>query len=154
VHAEASAREAVAREALRDAVLRRDRARLERTLPAHRALDLRQCLIEERWTLVDVFERDGRRFVVALPNRPLAIDAPLTERERQAVKALAHGLPHKEIVYDLGLAPSTVATLIARAARKLRASSPRELVLRARALEDAAVTSATSSRRPRTPSLR
>ena len=43
---------------------------------------------------------------------------PLTRRESQVVDLLDKGLTPKEIAFELGVAPSTVRVLIARAAQK------------------------------------
>jgi hypothetical protein len=123
-HAEPLAQSDLARAALRHAVIGRDRARgsLRRRNPEE-AVALWQALIAGRWSLVDHFDTDGRRFVVAHRNDPSAPDVRgLTLRERQvlAYSALRH--PLKIIAYELGLSVSTVSTHIARARAKLQSS--------------------------------
>lgn len=98
------------------------------------ALRLWQCLVEGRWTLLDEFERDGQRYLVALPNAPMHASSRLTLREGQVLAQVACGLSNKEIAYTLGLAPSTVATLVARASKKLGTTSRVALVRQARQL--------------------
>ena len=86
-------------------------------------------LVATRWSLVDHFESDGKRYVLAHRNEvPLSGFAALTARERQAVGFAALGHGNKLIAYELGVAPSTVAVLLHRAARKLGVSSRAELI--------------------------
>jgi DNA-binding CsgD family transcriptional regulator len=81
-------------------------------------------LTEARWTLVDGFESDGKRYIVARENQPrLPGLAALTERERQVVHYLALGQSTKETAYALGISDVTVRVLLARAAGKLGAGS-------------------------------
>jgi len=129
-HAEGAAKDRAVRTSLRDATLRIDRARAAGArLEDDEALTLWHCLVERRWTMVDSFESDGRRYVVAYPNQPapLAIEK-LTERERAVAMAAALGHANKMIAYELGIADSTVATLLSRAARKLGVQTRVELV--------------------------
>ena len=88
-------------------------------------------LIAARWTLLEVSETDGRRYLVARQKRPRT-QGPngLTEREQEVVAFAAMGQHNKLIAYNLGIAHSTVRVLIARAARKLGAHSRRELIRR------------------------
>lgn len=160
VHAEGDARDALARDALRDASVRVDRARAHaKRIDAGEALTLWRCMVERRWTIVDQFERDGRRYVVAYPNVPasrVSLEA-LTPRERAVAMAAALGHANKVIAYELGIAESTVATLLGRAARKLGVASRVELVRRLRAsplLGPAQPERDASSARECTPSLR
>lgn len=134
LHAEVDASASLAREALREAVVQLDRARARpRGRDAREALELWRCMVHRRWTLVDHFERGGRRFVLAYTNEPTprAIDA-LSARERAVAAAAALGHGNKVIAYELGLAESTVATLLGRAKRKLGVSSRVGLVRRVR----------------------
>src|SRR4051812_43002802 len=77
-------------------------------------------LTRARWTLVDRFERGGRRYIVARENRSqLRGLLALSERERQAVAYLAIGQSTKEAAYALGISDATVRVLLSRAAAKL-----------------------------------
>lgn len=90
-------------------------------------------LVATRWKLVDEFERDGKRYVVAQQNTP-EVDAELSPRERAVVAAAAMGHHDKLIAYDLGVADSTVRVLMFRATRKLRAANRAEAIVRFRAM--------------------
>ncbi|MGE5182301.1 MAG: helix-turn-helix transcriptional regulator [Acidobacteriota bacterium] len=119
-----------ARAALRDAVARIEgaRGRARRTEP-ERATEAWTALVAGRWSLVDRFERGGRRFVVARKNpHGLADPRGLGERERAIAHLAALGKSNKLIAYELGLAESTIATHLASAMRKLRARSRVDLV--------------------------
>jgi DNA-binding CsgD family transcriptional regulator len=113
VDARGDAQAGSARERLRDAVIRRDRARTRAVrADPEQALRLWPSLVSGRWSLVDRFERDGRRFVVARRNEPLP-PSPLTLslRERQVFRHLAQGDSVKLTAYALGLASSTVSSI-------------------------------------------
>ncbi|MBX3270523.1 MAG: helix-turn-helix transcriptional regulator [Sandaracinaceae bacterium] len=135
LHAEPAAQAAEDRASLAVAVRDLDRARSSSRLDDAEALALWRCLVDGRWTLLDQFDSDGRRFVVALPNAPGSTAPAFSRREAQILAELARGRSNKEIAYALGLSASTVATVVARAARKLGVESRVELVRCARALE-------------------
>lgn len=107
--------------ALRNAVLTMDRARgtLRRSAPDE-SLQKWTALFDSRWSLLDHFDTDGRRFVVACSNEPSPRQKPpLTARERQVMEFAALGHSNKLIAYELGISPSTVGVLFFRATRKL-----------------------------------
>jgi len=119
VHAVGEARSA--RDALRRAAAVIDRARSSagRRDP-DAALEAWRGLVSGRWSLVDRFDRDGRRYLVARRNDPRVCGpAALTERQRQILAHAACGLSNKEIAYALGLAPSTVSTHLRNGMRAL-----------------------------------
>jgi DNA-binding CsgD family transcriptional regulator len=129
-HAEGPARQRLAREALQEAVRRQERARgrMRRQDP-EAATEAWSALVTGRWSLVDRFESDGRRYLVARPNEVRVPDPrALTERERVIAHLAALGKTNKLIAYELGLSPSTVATHLAGALRKLGLRSRTELV--------------------------
>ena len=129
VHAEGDAKPATAREALRAAVVAFDKARgpLRRRAPDDAVLSWR-VLVQSRWSLLDQFESDGRRFVVAQVN-PLTTTSPtaLTPRERQVLTYLGLGYSTKVIAYELGISDTTVRVLLSHAASKLGLGSRSEL---------------------------
>lgn len=129
VHAEGEAQAAQA--ALAEATRRIDRARASRK---DGVLGLWPALLEARWSLVDHYETDGRRYVVARRNTA-DVDAPtgLTAREQQVVALSARGHTQKLVAYELGISASTVRTLEARAMTKLGVGSRLELIALVRA---------------------
>jgi DNA-binding CsgD family transcriptional regulator len=129
-HAEGDAKAHACRQALQSAVLLQEKARgRQRRDDPHAATEAWRALVTGRWSLVDRFDRDGRRYLVARPNE-LHVPDPraLTSRERAVAQLAALGKPNKLIGYELGIAPSTVANHLAAAARKLGARSRSELV--------------------------
>lgn len=125
VHAEGDARGARARDALRRCARDIDRAR---GAPGRRdpagALRAWHALVSGRWSLIDRFDADGRRYFVARRNDPhLAMPRPLSARERQVLAYAALGYANKHIAYTLGLAPSTVSAHLRNAMRRVGATS-------------------------------
>ncbi len=130
-HAVGRAKGREARESLREAAVRIDRARgALRHDDADQALALWRALVDGRWSLVDHFDSDGRRFVIATKNAP-RVSRPLclTPRERQVAVLAAAGHANKLIAYDLGIAEGTVATTLARAMQKLGVRSRTQLAM-------------------------
>lgn len=130
------AQETEATESLRDAALLIDRARgrMRKTDPDE-ALTTWRSLVEGRWSMVDWFDSDSRRFVLAIRNPPGIHDPHgLTEREGQVATYAALGESGKLIGYRLGLSPSRVSALLHDAMRKLRVQTQAELVERMRGL--------------------
>jgi len=116
--------------ALREAARRVDRARsaLRRKEPDE-ALSIWTALIAGRWSLIDHFESDGRRLLIARRNDQVLSDPrALSERERVVVTYAARGYANKRIGYELGLSTSTVGNHLARGMRKLGIKSRVELV--------------------------
>lgn len=129
-HAEGPAQAASARDTLRSAAVHIDRARgsLRRTDP-HAALDLWRGLVAGRWSLVDQFDSDGRRYLVARRNDPRTPDPrALTERERQVAHLVALGHSNKLIAYELGVSESSAASHLRRAIAKLGVQGRVQLV--------------------------
>ena len=92
-------------------------------------LDVWSGLIAGRWSLVDLFERDGKRYIVARRNDPVSVGPErFTERERQILWYLGAGRSNKVIAYELGLAYSTVTTILSRMRRRLRIDSVAQLM--------------------------
>ena len=95
------------------------------------AVDEWKGLIAAHWTLLEVRERDGRRYLVARQNEPRTRGpAGLTDREQEVLAFAVMGHHNKLIAYNLGISHSTVRVLMARAAGKLGARSRAELVRR------------------------
>ncbi|MBK7534754.1 MAG: hypothetical protein IPI49_05115 [Myxococcales bacterium] len=135
---------------LHDAMASVARARQSR-LPPEAVLAAWRALHGGAWSIVESVERDGRRLLLARPNLPLRAAPPaptgptagttgprptgeLSRQERRALIALAQGLANKAIADTLGTSPSTVSTLLARAAHKLGYTDRVRLALAGRAL--------------------
>ncbi|MGH7437986.1 MAG: response regulator transcription factor [Polyangiaceae bacterium] len=128
-HATGPARLRDARESLVAAAVRIDRLKSARKREPDRALARWRALVDARWSLVDHFEGDGRRFVLAQRNDPaIGPFALLTTRERQVVALAALGYANKLIGYELGISVSTAGVLLSRAAKKLGAPSRAALI--------------------------
>jgi DNA-binding CsgD family transcriptional regulator len=130
VHAQGVAREAPAQSALRQAARRIDKARCrEGQDPGEDPLALWRGLVEGRWSLVERFESDGRRVLVARRNEPPARALrALDERERKLIALLAVGHSLKLCAYELGQPESTTSKMARSAMRKLGLLSRDELV--------------------------
>ena len=128
--AQGQAKSRGARDALRDAAMQVDRARgqLRETDP-EKALGLWKALVRGRWSTVDWFDSDRRRFVLAMPNGPKVSDPRgLTEREMQVVTYVLSGQSNKLIAYNLGLSKGRVSALLRSAMRKMDVQTRAQLV--------------------------
>lgn len=130
LHAERDARDAAPRAALREAALRIERARTRRAASdPDEAASMWHALVDARWSLVERFESDGRRYLIAQRNDPTtrALRA-LTERERKVVALTALGHPLKIAAYELGLSESTVSLTLRRAMDKMGVTTRAALI--------------------------
>jgi DNA-binding CsgD family transcriptional regulator len=116
------------RDSLDEGHRRRDEARTT-THDVGKALEIWKGLVAGRWSLVDHFDTDGKRFLLAMKNTP-NVDkrADLTPRERRACALVAMGHRDKEVAYMLGISTASVSASLHRARRKLAVSSRAELV--------------------------
>jgi DNA-binding CsgD family transcriptional regulator len=128
-HAEPRAQ--VSRERLRQGVLAMERARSRRLRSSDpdESLSLWQALLDGQYSLVDHFDSDGRRYVLAVRNPPEGAKLRgLTPRERQVAGLIGLGHSLDEIAYQLGI---TSKSLVSRAQtvvlRKLGLKSRTEL---------------------------
>jgi DNA-binding CsgD family transcriptional regulator len=127
-HATGPAEAEHAREALRRATLVLESA-TKKKARGPEALRAWTALVEGRWSVVDCFDTDGKRYVVARKNDPaVSVTMALTEQEAQvlAYARLGHGM--KLVAYELGLPVSTVAVLLERGLQKIGLRSRQELV--------------------------
>ncbi len=129
-HAVRKARLPESRESLRRAARALEKARgRRRGEDSSRAVEEWKVLVENRWSLLDHFERDGKRYMLACRNAPFAPPSELlTPRERQVVLLASRGHSNKLIAYELGIATSTVGVLLSRAAARLGVKSRRALI--------------------------
>jgi DNA-binding NarL/FixJ family response regulator len=105
-----------AREALRRAVLARERARAGR----RRSGELWPALIAGRWSLFDAFTAAGTRYVVAYenPDEPTALRA-LQPREQAVLEHALAGRSGKWVALELALSESAVTRTLHTALRKI-----------------------------------
>ncbi len=117
-------------DALRQAAIQVDRARGKmRESEPEKALEMWRGLVRGRWSTVDWFDSDGRRFVLGVPNELHVADPRgLSEREYQVVAYAAAGQTNKMIGYNLGLSKGRVSTLLSSATRKLGAQNRAQLI--------------------------
>lgn len=103
---------------LREHVRRRESLRLGQV-----GSELWEELIGGRWTLLDKYEADGRRIVLAVRNAAAGADlCRLTSREVEALSMARKGAANKEIALTLGVSAATATRLLASVSRKLRGS--------------------------------
>jgi DNA-binding NarL/FixJ family response regulator len=127
VNAQGMADPASAREILREEVVKLEHTR---ALASDESDDSRQALLAGRWSLVDRFDRDGRRFIVAYRNPPGVLDPRrLSLRERDVAAGLARGISQSALAAELGISASTVASVAGSIVKKLGLRSTRELPL-------------------------
>jgi len=118
------------RENLREAVRCIEQARTQagRSEPDD-ALDNWEALVDGRWSLVDRFDHDGKRYIIAVLNDPAHPDLRgLTAGERQVAEFVGLGRSTKQISYALGVSNSAVTNSTSRIQEKLGLSSHVELV--------------------------
>jgi DNA-binding CsgD family transcriptional regulator len=114
---------------IREAAKQVDKARgkLRRQDPEE-ALDIWKGLARGRWSLVDWFDTDGRRYVLAKPNLPRVGDPRgLTEQEALIATYAARGETGKILSYRFGISRQRISTLLGSAKRKLGVKTQAEL---------------------------
>lgn len=88
-----------------------------------------KAMVEGRWTLVERFESDGRRLLVARANEPhAAASHALSPIQRRIVALIVIGRASKSVAFELGITESTVSRQLAEALRRLGVGSRAELV--------------------------
>ncbi len=94
-----------------------------------RALELWDELVAGRWSLIDRFDSDGRRYLVAHRNDAhVARLMSLTSREREIVPSALEGRPNKVIAQELSISESTVSEHLSIALAKLNQRSLAALI--------------------------
>jgi DNA-binding CsgD family transcriptional regulator len=127
-HAERAAQKAQLALARAVVAIDRARTRAERRDP-DAALEAWRGLVQGRWSLVEHFDSDGQRFLVARKNDPDARGPRgLNARERQVLASRSRGLSLKLIAYELGLSIPSVSRALRSGMTKLGISSHEELV--------------------------
>jgi DNA-binding NarL/FixJ family response regulator len=91
-------------------------------------MDLWTALVGGRWTFVDRFDSDGRRYLLACKNTPeAAAPVQLGREERQVVAYVTLGHSNKLIAYELGRSEAWVSATLRSALKKLGLRSRVEL---------------------------
>jgi DNA-binding CsgD family transcriptional regulator len=130
LHARGAARMATARRALASAARLIERIRGGKSNAVAPSLRSWKGLVGARWSLVDTFERNGERYVVARENRPQVLGGTngLTRTQSSVVAYMARGLTTKETAYTLGITDATVRVLLMRAVQRCGFENRRELL--------------------------
>jgi DNA-binding CsgD family transcriptional regulator len=90
---------------------------------------IRRVLCASRWILLHSFVSGGRRFLVAREIAPgVMARRALTLRELQIIALAGMGHTNKLVAYALGISPSTVASHLKSAMKKLGVRSRLELI--------------------------
>ncbi len=122
--------------ALRQAAVRLDKARGKlRTEDPEKALAMWWALLRGHWSMVEWFDTDDRRYLLAVPNPPAITDPRgLTKRESQVVAYSVLGESRKMVAYRLGISASRVSSALSSSMRKLGVESQGQLVAKLHAL--------------------
>lgn len=126
LHAEAGAKAKVIRERLREVAKQVDRARMQKNRhDPQTSLSLWRALYDQEWSVMDQFDSDGRRYVIARRNPvpDVGLSLPLSPQERQVADLVAMGHSNKAIAYEMGIAISTVATHVLHIKKQLKVTS-------------------------------
>jgi DNA-binding NarL/FixJ family response regulator len=133
VHAAGVASEPSSLQALRTAVVLRERARAREAADVDGAT-VWSDLVHGRWSLVDDYEDGGQRYVLAVRNDAFAEDLALTPLEARVVELSVLGESPKAVAADLGLSLSRTYGIRQEALDKLCARSMGDLIALARQL--------------------
>jgi DNA-binding CsgD family transcriptional regulator len=140
VEARGPIKERTAADALRTAALRVDEARGKaRRNDPKGALEIWTGLVCGDWSLVDWFDKDGRRYILAMANPTDSRDPRgLSSQERRVATLASSGQSSKVICHELGLSEGRVSMLLASAKRKLGVRTQAQLVLKMRSMNPGA----------------
>jgi DNA-binding CsgD family transcriptional regulator len=129
LHAQGPARDKRHLEALAEAVKTFERVHSARgQRRPDEALEAWEALVAGRWSLVQTFESDGRRYLLARRNPPGAPEStPVSAIEAHALLLRAQGMTHKVMAYELGVSESALHHHVRRGMQKLGISHDTEL---------------------------
>jgi len=128
--AEGQGKSAASLDALREAASRIDKSRggMRQSDP-EMALELWKALVRGRWSAVDWFDSDGRRYVLGIPNAPGVTDPRgLSKRETQVLNYVLRGMSNKLVAYHLGLPSGRVSAVLSSIMRKFKVRTRSELI--------------------------
>jgi DNA-binding NarL/FixJ family response regulator len=108
---------------LRGLVLAREKARAG----GADAAEVLPELLSGRWVLVDRWDADGRRHIVAYAGTR-GIASPVTELEKRALLMACRGLPNKAIAIDLRVSQSAVTRMLERTLHLLGLANLQEAI--------------------------
>jgi len=128
--AEGQAKSAASLDALRQAATRIDKSRGSmRQSDPETALELWKALVRGRWSAIDWFDSDGRRYVLGIPNAPGVTDPRgLSKRETQVLTYVLRGMSNKLVAYHLGLSSGRVSAVLSSVMRKFMVRTRSELI--------------------------
>lgn len=131
VHAEGDARAAESGRELKETAKRVDQARSKKRGRREEALAVWNGLVDGRWSLVEAFDSDGKRFMLAHRN-PEQVRDPrgLSDMESRVVGLAVRGYSDKLVAYHLGIAEGTASSYLTHAMRKLGMRNRADLVRR------------------------
>ena len=110
-------------------IIERHRSTKGKAAPSpERILAERLALVAGRWSLVDEYDSDGKRFVTARRNDEGSTVPALSDRQRQIAVHVARGHSNKLIAYQLGISIGTVTTHVRRLASKLETNDRIQLI--------------------------
>lgn len=93
------------------------------------ALDGWLALVASGWRVVDEFDEEGRRFLVARRDRQSKLGgARLSQRELEVARLASLGHANKLIAFELGITVHSVGTYLLRVKAKLGLRSRLDLV--------------------------
>lgn len=123
----------LAREDLREAVRTFEDARESAAVDPSKAARSVSSAFPAKWTVLETFDRDGTRYVLARENRPRPKSlADIPAAERSVLECAMRGLATKEIAHVLSISDATVRVLLMRSARRCQVLGRRELIAWAR----------------------
>jgi DNA-binding NarL/FixJ family response regulator len=110
------------RDTLAPAARATDRARGPlRCCDPNEAVEIWRELVAGRWSVVERFDSDGRRFVLAHKNHlSMPSACGLTRRQQEVLGYADLGRSNKFIAYELGISLSTVGVTLTKARAKLK----------------------------------
>jgi DNA-binding CsgD family transcriptional regulator len=118
-----------AREELSRMARQIDRARTQASGRDEEALEVWQGLVDGRWSLVEQFDADGKRFMLAHRNPEGVLDPRgLSDMECRVLALALRGYSNKLVGYHLGISESTASSHLARGMAKLNITSRVELL--------------------------
>jgi DNA-binding CsgD family transcriptional regulator len=94
----------------------------------HDALEAWRALVSGRWSLVESFESDGRRYLLARENPPDKVrEAALSALEARVLLLRAGGASYKWMAYELEISTAATHRLVQSGLRKLGIRNEHEL---------------------------